>query len=339
MASDEKRVDHLFDRRPFGSAEFAVPPIAIGCAPLGNMVDTFKYAVSEADAVATITAILRSPFPYIDTAALYGDGESERRIGIALRQAGGLPPGVVLQTKQGRDPNTNDYSGETVKGRMERSLKLLGVDRVDIVYLHDAEWISFESAMSKDGPIEALRRFRDEGVVRYLGVASGPTPLQIRYIETGIFEAVITHNRYTLLNQSADPLIARAHARGVAVLNAAPYGSGILAKGSTAYPRYAYTEATPEQLAVTRQIEDLCSRYGIPLAAVALQFSLRDPRLASTIVGMSRPERINQTIAYAAVRIPDAFWEEFGALPKVAEDPESLRWSRSEAATPAFLEI
>ena len=110
--------DTVFDplaRRKFGKTDLMVPPIAIGCAPLGNMGSTFGYDVSEADAIATILRALDSPIPYIDTAAHYGDGESERRVGLALREIGGLPPGAVLQTKDGRQLVNNDYSGETVK--------------------------------------------------------------------------------------------------------------------------------------------------------------------------------------------------------------------------------
>src|SRR5687768_7266364 len=106
-------------RRPFGQTGLMVPPISVGCAPLGNMPETFGYAVSEEDAKATIRAALASPIAYIDTAALYGDGESERRVGLVIRELGGLPPGAILQTKQGRDPATDDYSGETVKRRLE----------------------------------------------------------------------------------------------------------------------------------------------------------------------------------------------------------------------------
>src|SRR4051812_41537277 len=111
--------DSVLEKRPFGKTGLSVPPIAIGCAPLGDMKDTFMYSVSEEDAVATIKAALDSPINYIDTAALYGNGVSEKRVGLALKELGGLPTGAVLQTKQGRDPETDDYSGETVKRRTE----------------------------------------------------------------------------------------------------------------------------------------------------------------------------------------------------------------------------
>jgi len=316
-------------RRKFGQTELMVPPIAVGCAPLGDMKDTFLYSVSEEDALATIRAALDSPLNYLDTAALYGDGESERRIGLVLRERGGLPAGAMLQTKQGRDPKTNDYSGETVKRRMERSLKLLGVDHVPVVFLHDAEWTTFEAAMAPGGPVEVLQKFKEEGVIGHLGVASGPNDVELQYIKTGIFDAVITHNRYPLLTRVAEPVIEEAHRRGMAVLNAAPYGSGMLVKGPDAYPRYAYQQASPEMIERTRQIADICARYNVPMAAAALQFSLRDPRITVTIVGMSRPERIQETIAYATHPIPQELWDELLALPTFdQEDPEAHRWSR-----------
>jgi D-threo-aldose 1-dehydrogenase len=315
------------NRRPFGRTGLTVPPIAVGCAPLGNMPETFGYGVTEADAVATIRAAFASPIAYIDTAALYGDGESERRVGLVIRELGGLPSGAVLQTKQGRDPATDDYSGETVKRRLERSLTLLGVDHLPIVYLHDAEWTTYAAAFAPGGPVEVLQRYQEQGVIGHLGVASGPIDLEIKYVESGAFEAVITHNRYTLINASANPLLDVAAQRGLAVLNAAPYGSGILAKGPDAYPRYAYQQAKPAMVERTRQLQTICDRHGVPLAAAALQFSTRDPRITATIVGMSSPARIAKTIELARVEIPAALWDEIAALPPLGGDPEQGRWN------------
>jgi D-threo-aldose 1-dehydrogenase len=313
--------------RVFGQTDLVVPPVSIGCAPLASMVDTFQYAVSVEDAIATIHAALNSPLNHIDTAAHYGDGESERRIGLALKEMGGLPADTILQTKAGRHVPTNDYSGAMVRQRFQRSLELLGVDRVDVLYLHDAEHTTFEAAMSTGGPVDVLLDAKRQGLTRYLGVAAGPNETELAYIETGLFDAVITHNRYTMLNRSAEPVIQAAHARGMAVLNAAPYGSGMLAKGSAAYPRYAYQPADEGMIAATRQFEEICARYNIPLAAAALQFSTRDPRITSTIVGMSNPGRIRQTIDLLTIQIPDACLQELASVPiPPSDDPERNRW-------------
>jgi D-threo-aldose 1-dehydrogenase len=137
---------------------------------------------------------------------------------------------------------------------------------------------------------------------------------------------LITHNRYTLLNRSADRLLDVAAGRGMAVLNAAPYGSGILAKGPDAYARYAYQDASPEMVERTRRFQEICQRYGVSLAAAALQFSIRDPRIHSTILGFSKPERIQQTLELYAEQIPDELWPELDAVGFETDDPETNRY-------------
>jgi D-threo-aldose 1-dehydrogenase len=147
-----------------------------------------------------------------------------------------------------------------------------------------------------------------EGLIEHLGVAGGPIDLMIRYTRTGFFEAVITHNRYTLVNSTAEPMLDGAAELGVATLNAAPYGSGILAKGPDAYARYEYGEASGEVVERVRKMQNECRQFGVPPGAVALQFSLRDPRVVSTIVGISRPERIGQTLDLATRPVPEELW-------------------------------
>jgi D-threo-aldose 1-dehydrogenase len=313
-------------RRPLGPTGLEVTSLCFGAAELGNMPETFAYDVPEAQALRTIRAIFEAPVNFLDTAASYGDGESERRIGLVLRERGGLPGGYVLATKADRDLQTGDFSGDQVRRSVERSLRLLGLDRLPLVHLHDPEHTTFEAAMAPGGPAEVLLDFKRQGVIDHVGVAGGPIELLIRFVETGAFEVVISHNRYTLLNQAADPLFELAARRGLGVLNAAPYGSGILAKGPDAYARYAYQDAPPELVARTRGIAAECERFGVPLAAAALQFSLRDPRITSTIVGISRPERIQQTLELATLPIPEELWPRLARYAEPASDPEATRW-------------
>ncbi|MDQ3811900.1 MAG: aldo/keto reductase [Chloroflexota bacterium] len=312
--------------RPLGSTGLRVTPLCIGTAALGDMPETFAYAVPEDRALETIRAVLDSPIRFLDTAASYGDGESERRIGLVLRERGGLPADFVLSTKADRDLKTNDFSGDAIRRSVERSLQLLGLDRLQIVFLHDPEHTTFEAAMAPGGPIEVLQDFVRQGLIEHLGVAGGPIDVEMRYVETGAFEAVITHNRYTLLNRTAAPLLDAAVERGLAVLNAAPYGSGLLAKGPQQYARYAYQDASRELVARAEQMAAACERHGVPLAAAALQFSLRDPRITSTIVGVTRPERVTETLALAEQRVPDALWAELDAIGVDEDDPERDRW-------------
>lgn len=301
-------------------------PLAIGTAALGSMPETFGYAVAEDVALETLRAAFRSPITWIDTAASYGDGESERRIGVVLGELGGLPAGTLLSTKADRDLRSGDFSGPQMQRSVERSLRLLGLDRLELLYLHDPEHTTFDAAMAPGGPVQTLQRLQIEGVVRHLGVAGGPPELLMRFIETGIFQSVITHNRFTLLNRTAEELIDRAARQGLGVVNAAPYGSGMLAKGPRAYPRYAYSDAPTELIQRAEALAAVCERFGIPLAAAALQFSLRDTRIHSTIVGVSHPERIAQTLELAATPIPDELWPAVAELAGPPTDPEARRW-------------
>src|SRR5712692_5913193 len=248
-------------RRPLGSTGLQVTPICIGTAPLGSMPETFAYEVPEERALATIRAFFASPFNFLDTAASYGDGESERRIGIVLRELGGLPPGFVLATKADRDLQTGVFTGAQMRRSVERSLRLLGLEQLQLVYLHDPEHITFEEVMQPGGPVEVLRQCKEKGLIAHLGVAGGPIDMMLRFVETGLFAAAISHNRYTLLNREAEPFWAACARLGVAALNAAPYGSGILAKGPGAHPRYMYGQASPDLLQRAWRMEEACQRY------------------------------------------------------------------------------
>jgi D-threo-aldose 1-dehydrogenase len=313
------RADNLPMRR-FGETDLRVTPICIGCSGLSSMPDVFGYEVSEEQALGTLRAVFHSPINYLDTAAGYGDGESERRIGIVLRELGGLPEQFVLSTKVDRDATTGDFSGEQARRSVERSLKLLGLDHFQIVFLHDPEITTFENIMQSGGAVEVMLRYKEQGVIRHIGVAGGPIDLMIRYIETGAFEAVLTHNRYTLLNRAAEPLLRLATQRGLAILNAAPYGGGILSRGPDNFPRYAYRDADGVTLKRARQMEAICDEYSVPLAAAALQFSMRDSRILSTIVGMTRPERIMQTLDLSNHPIPKEMWDKLDAVGNETKD-------------------
>lgn len=315
-----------FALRAFGSSDLQVTPLCFGCAPLGGMPETFGYDVPVARALETLRAMVASPVNYIDTAASYGDGESERRIGLLLRELGGLPAGFVLATKVDRDLKTGDFSGEQMKRSLERSLALLGLDRLQIVFLHDPEHTTFEHVLLPGGPLEVLQQYQQQGVIDQIGIAGGPIDMLMRYVETGAFGSVITHNRYTLLNRSAAPLLDLAAQHGMAVLNAAPYGSGILAKGPSAYARYAYQEADTTTLGRAQYMEQICASYKVPLAAAALQFSLRDPRITSTIIGITRPERVAQTVELAQHPIPGDLWPLLDAAGYDTVDPEANRF-------------
>ena len=314
--------------RGFGATDLEVTPVCFGTAALGNMPETFAFSVPEAQALETVRAALRSPINFLDTAASYGDGESERRIGVVLREIGGVPPGRVLATKADRNLATGDFSGDAIRRSVDRSLQLLGLERLQLLYLHDPEHATFEAIMAPGGPTDVLLDLKRQGIVAHLGVAGGPIDLSMRYVATGAFDAVITHNRYTLLNRTADPLIDMAAQRGLAVVNAAPYASGLLVQGPDAYPRYVYQPASAEVIERTRRIQTICRRFDVPLAAAALHFSVRDPRITATIVGVTDPQHVAETLRLLQHPVPDELWPQLEPFADRDVDPERDRWKR-----------
>jgi D-threo-aldose 1-dehydrogenase len=303
------------DRRPLGRTGLHVSPVCVGTSPLASMSALYGYEVPAERAEATILATLRSPFNFIDTSNNYGGGSAETRIGRALVTAGGLPAGFVLATKVDADPVTGDFSGERVRRSLDESLARLGLDRIQLMYLHDPEYhLTHREAMAPDGPVRALTELRDQGVLAHLGVAGGPVGLMREFIATGVFDVVLSHNRFTLVDRSAGPLLDDACERGVAFVNGAPYGGGILVKGPDAQPNYAYRPASAALAAAVRQMRRACLARDVSPAAAALQFSLREPRVASTVVGVSEPGRIAEITALMAEPIPGDLWAELDSL-------------------------
>jgi D-threo-aldose 1-dehydrogenase len=298
-----------------------VTSICVGTSALGSFPAQYGYEVSDDAAAQTLKRVFEGPINFLDTSNEYGNGgDSERRIGAAIRNAGGLPQGFVLATKVDPPVGSTDFSGDRVRASVAESRERLGLDVLQLVYLHDPEKISFAEGMAPSGPVAAMVKLRDQGVIQYLGVAGGPIDLMLQYLRTGLFDAVISHNRFTLVDQTAEPLIEEANRRGAAFVNAAPYGGGMLVKGPDLVPRYCYAPANEAIIARVREMQRLCAAHGVPLAAAALQFSTRDRRIASTIVGMSDAKRIDQTLALDRVSIPGVLW---AALePLIAEGRE-----------------
>ena len=276
------------------------------------MPGIYGYDVAEERAVATVRRVLASQITFIDTSNGYG--LAEQRIGRAIAEEGGLPSGTVLATKIDPAPGEDDFSGGRARASVAESLSRLGVERFDLVYLHDPERITYEEAMGAGGPTEALEQLRDEGLIRHIGVAGGPVDLLRRYVASGRFEVVITHNRWTLADRSAERLLEEAGASGVAVVNGAPFGGGIFVKGPDAHPMYAYRPSPAPVLEAIREMDTACRDADVPLAAAALQFSLREPRIASTIVGFSNPERVEETLELASLTVPSDLWARLDEL-------------------------
>jgi D-threo-aldose 1-dehydrogenase len=303
-----------------------IPAICFGTTALGDMPDTYGYSVGADRARATLDAIFDGPIPFLDTSRNYGMGESEKRIGDAIRARGVAPKSLVISSKLDRNMDTRKFDGDRAQQSLEESLKALGVSSIPLLHLHDPEYASdLNDVTKKGGALDALFRMKDQGLCQAVGLAAGRTDVMMPLLRDYDFDALISHNRFTLLNRQGTEMFELARSRNIAVINAAPYASGILAKGAAKAPLFAYMPAGDNIKSRANAIEAACAKYSVPMGAAALQFSMRSLLVASTICGVSSPERVQQTIDWANFEIPDALWKELETIPFDMDDPEAKR--------------
>jgi D-threo-aldose 1-dehydrogenase len=313
-------------RTSIGNTGLRIPSLCFGTSGLGDMPLTYGYSTPQERAHDTIRQILSSPFPFLDSSRNYGDGRSEQRIGHVIQELGGLPEGAIISTKLDRHMETGKFDAARARESLEQSLQVMNIDQVDILHLHDPEHAaSVAEITDQNGALPELIRMKEEGLCKAIGLAAGRVDIMMPLLRDWPFDALISHNRYTLVNRNADDMFNLATSLGITIMNAAPYAGGVFAKGSLEHPRYVYQEANDSMLNPVRQIEALCTKHGVSAGAVALQFSMRDQRIASTICGVSRPERVEQTVQWAAESIPDALWLELQGLDASYDDPEATR--------------
>lgn len=297
--------------RPLGSTGLTVSAVAAGGSLIGSMPEVFGYDVPAEQAIVLVTEILASPIKVIDTSNGYSDGESERRIGEGIKRAGGLADGHWIATKvDGRD---GDYSGDRVRRSIEESQARLGLDTLPLVHLHDPEWALDQGLDSPGGAVDALVSLRDQGVIGHLGVAGGDVTVMNRFLDLGVFEVLLTHNRWSLVDRSAGPLIERAAEAGMGIVNAAYLGGGLLANPH-GHRVYGYRPASDATMAAAFALESLCREWETDLATAALQFSLRDPRIHMSVVGISKSQRLSALSRSIATELPEEFWASVEAL-------------------------
>lgn len=315
-------------QHPIGTTGAAVTALGFGGASAGNL---YTETTGE-EATAAVDCAWAGGIRYFDTAPHYGLGLSERRLGAALRHR---PREVfVISTKVGRmlEPNPRpagsdlatggfavpdtvrrrfDFSAAAVRRSLEGSLGRLGLDRADLVYVHDPD-DHVDEAIA--GAIPELIRMREEGLVSAVGVGMNQWQAPLRMVrETGI-DLVMLAGRWTLLDRSGQPLVDECAARGVAVVAAAPFNSGLLARawpGDGAY--FDYGPATPQVLARARALAGICQRHGVSLPDAAIQFPLRHPAVVSVVGGMRSGEEVAATLARFATVVPDDAWTELDA--------------------------
>lgn len=287
--------------RPLGSTRHLVSGLTFGTSPL-----------PEVGAHQLVEVVLDSDIRSIDTSNAYSGGRSEIVIGDVIAARGGLPPDRVVISKT--DPDNDDYSGDRVRRSVDESLKRLNLDRLPLLHLHDPDHFDFRYMTGPGGAVQALVDLRDEGVVDSIGVAGGKVTEIERYLELGVFDALLVHNRLTLLDHSGEGLVDTAFSQGMAVFNAAVFGGGILAAPRSGITKYAYRPARAELLTAVAAMADIADEYHVELATIALQASLRDPRVTSTIIGFGKPQRVESALAAARLPIPDEAFERISAL-------------------------
>ena len=303
-----------------------VSEICFGTSALGNMPDTYGYEVNPSIAEETILAILNGPSNFIDTSRNYGMGRSEKLIGNVFKSLGGKPNNIILATKIDRDMATNNLDRDATLKSFEQSIKALETEKIDILHLHDPEHCKdLNDITCKGGALDTLFQLKEEGSVTLVGLAMGKVEMMYDLIQKWPFDVMINHNRFTLLNRQADKLFNLAKKKGIKIFNAAPFCGGILAKGTKETNRLVYQEVSEKKLKPVFDLEKICLKYNIPLGAAALQFSMKDPRISSTIVGITKKSRIDQIVEWSNFEISEDAWTEILSLPFSINDPEASR--------------
>jgi D-threo-aldose 1-dehydrogenase len=298
--------------RPLGRTGLSITAVTVGGAPLGSMPENFGHEVGYDAAVDLVRHILDSPIRALDTSNGYSDGESERRIGAGISAYGGLPEDFLLMTKV--DAKGRDYSGARVRESVRESRQRLGLDVLPVVFLHDPEYHDFTELTEPGGAVDTLRLLREEGEISHIGLAGGPAQEMSRYLAAGEFEILLVHNRWTLVDRSAADLISQAEEAGIPVVNAAIYGGGLLAKPSSGITTYMYQPAPEPTLQAVAAMDRVCAGYGTDLATAALQASVRDRRISTTVVGLSSPERLDGLLRSLTADLPEALFDELADL-------------------------
>lgn len=280
--------------------------VLLGASTLG--------APDRPDPDALAEAMLTTGFPAVDTSNRYASGHSEEALGRAIGRVG-LPAGTVVITKADADTQTGVFDGDRVRRSFEESLGRLGLDRLPLLQLHDPYTITFAEAMSPGGAVQALVLLRDEGAVDAIGIACEPVPLLLDYVGTGVFDAVLTHSHYNLVDRDSLVVLQAARERGMLAINAAPFGGGILAGSPSHRDSYAYRPASPDTLRVVAEIERICARHDVPMDTAALAFSTRTDLVDATAVGVSSLARLRRLHEIASADVPKELLDELETVP------------------------
>lgn len=307
-----------------GSTGVEVSVLGFGAAPIGNLYT----AIDDDTARAAVNAAWDGGVRYFDTAPHYGLGLSERRLGSAL--ADRSRDQFAISTKVGRllVPNPSptgsdlagggfavddvttrrqDYSRDGVRRSLDASLERLGLDRIDIVYVHDPE-DHMDVALAQAVP--ALVELREQGVIGAIGAGMNYVEPLTRFATETDVDILMVAGRWTLIDRSGEALLAACQDRGISVASAAPFNSGLLAR---AWPpddaHFDYGPAPEEILAAARAAATTCNDFGTTLPHAAMQFPLRHPAVACVVAGMRTSDHVTQNVEWATAEPPAGLFE------------------------------
>ena len=325
------------ERVPLGGTRLTVTRLGLGTAPLGGLF----APVADADARGTVERAYELGLRFFDTAPLYGHGLAEERLGRALRQRPRHE--FVLATKVGRllraaappDPSQFhdgepfykvtspfnpmfDFTYDGVMRSVEESLRRLGLDRIDILHIHDPDR-HYEDAVR--GAYLALDRLRQDGTIGAVGVGMNQSEMLARFAREVRVDCVLVAGRYTLLDQTAvRELLPLCLDRRIAVIAGGVYNSGILAD-PRAGATFDYIPARPEMVERAHRLESACCRHGVPLKAAALQFPLGHAAVVSVLIGCRSPVEVEENVRLFRTEIPAALWAQLRREGLIAEAP------------------
>jgi D-threo-aldose 1-dehydrogenase len=318
--------------------------LGFGAAPLGNLY----RAVDPEDAQKTLEAAWKAGIRYYDTAPLYGLGLSETRLNRFL--FGKKRKDYVLSTKVGRlldvcDPKQRtglgkffdtparkeryDYSHDGFMRSIEFSLERLGVDQIDIIYVHDVDVFTHKSEAARDAHvktvltsgIKALQKLRDQKVIKAFGAGINEWQVAETLARAADFDIFLLAGRYTLLEQEAlQSFLPLCEERGIGIVLGGPYNSGILATGPKPGAWYNYDPAPKEILERVAKIEAVCKRHKVKLAEAALRFPLHHSQVMTVIPGGASPKEVARNAASLEVKIPKALWKDLKAEGLLRQD-------------------
>jgi D-threo-aldose 1-dehydrogenase len=335
----------VFETRPIGRTKLKVSIFGQGGAPLGGNL----APVGPTQAAATLQAAWDAGIRYYDTAPFYGYGLSEHYFGNALREH--ERGDYVLSTKVGRllkprskpqapnDPWKRplpfepvfDYSYDAVMRSFEDSLQRLGLNKIDILLIHDiGATTHFENhapmmKAAMEGGYKALQKLRAEGVIGALGMGVNEWEVCMEAMGHGDFDVFLLAGRYTLLEQEAlTAFLPECQKRGTTIIIGGPFNSGILAMGAKPGATYNYEPAPKEIMDKVARIEQVCADHKVALPAAALQFPLTHPSICSVIPGSRSVEELQRNLELFRTPIPAALWR----------DLKSAGLMRPDAPTP-----